>query len=216
MTGQGNLLDQAEKYAEGRKAIARFKLLQVEARYYAATKQYDKAIACNNENMSIISAASDSVSLLTVQMQQADLYIEAGRYKEAAELYKICVPHKDRLRNAELAEQLDELRTIFEVDKLKLKNQVITTRMYLSIIICTLLLAAVLLSVTYARRLHRKNRVLYDSFLLHQKAEASMEPGQDAVEELDKEGILYRQPCELMQKEDRLCADTQPNGFVRY
>jgi tetratricopeptide (TPR) repeat protein len=37
------LLKLAEKYAEGRKQIARFKLLQVEARYYAAVGQYDKA-----------------------------------------------------------------------------------------------------------------------------------------------------------------------------
>lgn len=45
------LLQLADKYAEGRKAVARFKLLQVKARYYAATKQYDRAIACNNENI---------------------------------------------------------------------------------------------------------------------------------------------------------------------
>ena len=31
----------------------------------------------------------------------------------------------------------------------------------------------------------------------------SKQPGQDAVEELDKEGVLYRQLCELMQKEER-------------
>ncbi|EGQ11403.1 hypothetical protein HMPREF9419_2402, partial [Prevotella nigrescens ATCC 33563] len=68
------LLQLADKYAEGRKAVARFKLLQVKARYYAAIKQYDRAIACNNENMDIMTAAGDSVSLLTVQMQQADLY----------------------------------------------------------------------------------------------------------------------------------------------
>ena len=67
-----------------------------------------------------------------------------------------------------------------------------------------------------ARRLHRKNRVLYDAFLLHQKAEASMQPGQDAVEELDKEGVLYRQLCELMQKEERLCADTHRHNPVLF
>ena len=43
-----------------------------------------------------------------------------------------------------------------------------------------------------------------------------MRPRVTAEEELDKEGVLYRQLCELMQKEERLCADAQPNGFVRY
>jgi tetratricopeptide (TPR) repeat protein len=69
------LLKQAEKYAEGRKQIARFKLLQVESRYYAATKQYDKAIACNSENMKIVAEAGDSVSLLTVEEQQGRLSV---------------------------------------------------------------------------------------------------------------------------------------------
>ena len=155
------LLQLADKYAEGRKAVARFKLLQVKARYYAATKQYDRAIACNNENMDIMTAAGDSVSLLTVQMQQADLYTQAGRYKEAAELYSLVIPHKDKLRNTELAKQLDELRTIFEVDKLTLRNEVITTRLYLSLIIVALLLATVVLYIIYTTRLRRKNRVLF-------------------------------------------------------
>lgn len=206
------LLQLADKYAEGRKAVAQFKLLQVKARYYVATKQYDRAIACNNENMNIMTAAGDSVSLLTVQMQQADLYTQAGRYKEAAELYSLVIPHKDKLRNTELAKQLDELRTIFEVDKLTLRNEVITTRLYLSLIIVVLLLATVVLYIIYTRRLRRKNRALYDSILLYRKAERDMETATRLVpeEELDREGKIYRQLCELMQKE-KVYKDTELN-----
>lgn len=206
------LLQLADKYAEGRKAVAQFKLLQVKARYYAATKQYDRAIACNNENMDIMTAAGDSVSLLTVQMQQADLYTQAGRYKEAAELYRLVIPHKDKLRNTELAKQLDELRTIFEVDKLTLRNEVITTRLYLSLIIGALLLATVILYIIYTRRLRRKNRALYDSILLYRKAESDMETAARLVpeEELDREGKIYRRLCELMQNE-KIYKDTELN-----
>ena len=209
------LLQLADKYAEGRKSVARFKLLQVEARYYAATKQYDRAIACNNENMAIITAAGDSVSLLTVQMQQADLYTEAGRYKEAAEMYRVVIPHKDKLRNTELANQLDELRTIFEVDKLTLQNEVITTRLYLSLIIVALLLVAVILYTIYARRLRRKNRALYDSILLYRKAESDMETAARLVpeEELDREGKIYRQLCDLMQNE-KIYKNTELNRDI--
>lgn len=209
------LLQLADKYAEGRKAVARFKFLQVKARYYAATKQYDRAIACNNENMGIMTAAGDSVSLLTVQMQQADLYTQAGRYKEAAELYRLVIPHKDKLRNTELAKQLDELRTIFEVDKLTLRNEVITTRLYLSLIIVALLLATVVLYIIYTRRLRRKNRALYDSILLYRKAESDMETAARLVpeEELDREGKIYRRLCELMQKE-KVYKDTELNRDI--
>ncbi|EFZ35973.1 transcriptional regulator, AraC family [Hoylesella oralis ATCC 33269] len=209
------LLQLAEKYAEGRKSVARFKLLQVKARYYAATKQYDRAIACNNENMGIMTAAGDSVSLLTVQMQQADLYTEAGRYKEAAEMYRVVIPHKDKLRNTELANQLDELRTIFEVDKLMLRNEVITTRLYLSLIIVALLLVAVILYIIYTRRLRRKNRALYDSILLYRKAESDMETAARLVpeEELDREGKIYRQLCDLMQNE-KIYKNTELNRDI--
>lgn len=209
------LLQLADKYAERRKAVARFKLLQVKARYYAAIKQYDRAIACNNENMGIMTAAGDSVSLLTVQMQQADLYMQAGRYKEAAELYSLVIPHKDKLRNTELAKQLDELRTIFEVDKLTLRNEVITTRLYLSLIIVALLLATIVLYIIYTRRLRRKNRALYDSILLYRKAESDMETAARLVpeEELDREGKIYRRLCELMQNE-KVYKDTELNRDI--
>ena len=70
-----------------------------------------------------------SVSLLTVQVQQVDFLLKVGRYKEAAELYNEILPHKDRLRTTELVNQLDELHTIFEVDKLTLRNEVIICRL---------------------------------------------------------------------------------------
>ncbi len=198
------LLKQAEIYAEGRKAVARFKLLQVQARYYAATRQYDEAIACNRKNMEIIAASGDSVSLLTVQTQQAEFLLKAGRYKEAAELYNEILPHKDRLRTTELANQLDELHTVFEVDKLTLRSKVITTRFYLSLVIGMLLLLALVLYIIYTRRLRRKNRALYDSILQYRRVQDEAEGSVRAIpeEQLDREGRLYRQLCKLMQTEE--------------
>ena len=198
------LLKQAEIYAEGRKAVAQFKLLQVQARYYAATRQYDEAIACNRKNMEIIAASGDSVSLLTVQTQQAEFLLKAGRYKEAAELYNEILPHKDRLRTTELANQLDELHTVFEVDKLTLRSKVITTRFYLSLVIGMLLLLALVLYIIYTRRLRRKNRALYDSILQYRRVQDEAEGSVRAIpeEQLDREGRLYRQLCKLMQTEE--------------
>ena len=198
------LLKQAEIYAEGRKAVAQFKLLQVQARYYAATRQYEEAIACNRKNMEIIAASGDSVSLLTVQTQQAEFLLKAGRYKEAAELYNEILPHKDRLRTTELANQLDELHTVFEVDKLTLRSKVITTRFYLSLVIGMLLLLALVLYIIYTRRLRRKNRALYDSILQYRRVQDEAEGSVRAIpeEQLDREGRLYRQLCKLMQTEE--------------
>jgi len=148
-------------------------------------KQYDKAIACNHKNIEIIAASGDSVSLLTVQTQQADFLLKAGRYKEAAELYNEILPHKDRLRTTELANQLDELHTIFEVDKLTLRNEIITTRFYLSLIIGLLLLLTLILYIIYMRRMHRKNRALYDSILQYRRVQDEVESSEKAIPEAE-------------------------------
>ncbi len=195
------LLAQAEQLAEGRKQIAQYKLLQVKSRYYAATKQYDKAIDCNRENMKILVAAGDSVSLLTVELQQADFFLLAGRYKEAAQLYHDLTPRRDQMRNTELANQLDELRTIFEVDKLTLENKIANNRFYFALVASVLLLVIVVLYVIYARRLRRKNRILYDRIVQSQKMQENLQvqSARTSVEVLDEEEILYRKLCRLMQ-----------------
>ena len=174
-TGQydraAELLYEAEVFGEGRNLVYRYKFLQVQARYYAATNQYQKAIASNNENMAILASVGDSVSLLTVELQQAELQFHAGKYKEAASLYKQIIPRKDKLRNRELSAQLDELRTIYEVDKLTLKNEIATNQLYFLLVSSSLLLILLILYILYTRRLRAKNRVLFDTIVQSQKKE---------------------------------------------
>lgn len=205
-----DLLADAQVYAHGRKQISRYKLLQVQARYYAATNQYAKAIECNEENMAILVFYGDSVSLLTVQLQQADFFLSQGSYKESALLYKQIIPRKDKLRNSELAAQLDELRTIYEVDKLTLKNKLTTNRLYFAIIYATLLLIVFILYIIYTRRMRRKNRVLYDTIVQRQKIQDNLYLCNEETlqEQASSEDILYRKLCKLM-KEQQLFKDPQ-------
>ena len=102
-------------------------------------------------------------------MQQAELLLATGQYKEAAKLYKSIIPRKDKLRNHELTTQLDEIRTIFEVDKLTLKNKITTNRLYFLLVSSLLLLIVVVLYIMYTRRLHRKNRILFETIVQSQK-----------------------------------------------
>lgn len=198
-----DLLAEAEALVDGRNMIWRYKFLQVQARYYAATKQYEKAIESNNENMAIIVSVGDSISLLTVELQQAHLLHDAGQHKEAAELYKQIIPRKDKLRNHELTMQLDELRTIFEVDKLTLKNQIATNRLYFLLVCSILLLTVVFLYIMYASRLRRKNRILFDTYVQSKKKEDKLSLVKEKVEQenLSNEEILYNKLNNLMQSE---------------
>ena len=168
------LLLEAEALVDGRNMIWRYKFLQVQARYYAAIKLYDKAIASNNENMDILLSVGDSVSLLTVELQQAHLLHTAGQHKEAAELYKQIIPRKDKLRNHELTAQLDELRTLYEVDKLTLKNQIATNRLYFLLVSSILLLIMVFSYIIYTRSLRRKNRILFDIYMQSKRKEEKL------------------------------------------
>lgn len=197
------LLSQAEVFAEGRKQIARYKLLQIKARYYAATKQYDKAILCNRENIEILESAANFVSMLTVELQQAELLLAAGQYQESAELYKRVILHKDELRNSELSTQLDELRTLYEVDKLTLKNKIATNRLYFLLAISALLLVFVILYILYTRRLRSKNRVLFDTVMQLKKIQNNLYVCKERVleEDLSNEEILFNSLNKLMVDE---------------
>lgn len=208
--GMGNydkaeeLLLLAEEYAEGRKVIVQCRLLHVRSRLYAARGEYSQALKTNQESYEIISGLEDPVSLLTLQTDQADLLMNMERYREASMLYKDIMVRKDELRNAQLATQLDELRTLFEVDKLKLQNKISTNRFYFSLIIGVLLLLAVLLYVRYTSRLRQKNRVLYDAIQRTQKTKEELDTSAKqfvADEQLDGKERLYRQLCALMDEE---------------
>lgn len=199
----GELLLEAEILGEGRNPVYRYKFLQIQARYFAATKQYDKAIASNNENMAILTSVGDSLSILTVQLQQAELFLASGQHKEAAELYKQIIPRKDKLRNHELSMQLDELRTLYEVDKLTLRNKIATNRLYFLLMGSILLLMVVILYIIYTRRLRHKNRVLFDTIVQSQRKEEKFSVIKEKVaqEELSGEEDLYNKLNILMQTE---------------
>lgn len=178
--------------------------MQVQARYYAATKQYSKAIESNIENMAILTSVGDSVSLLTVELQQADFLLAKGDFKESAQLYKKIIPRKDQLRNSELTVQLDELRTIYEVDRLTLKNRIANNRLYFAIIYGAFLLLALILYIMYARRLRRKNRVLFNTITKYQQVRDSLftpcaNPVQD---EVSTQEVLYSKLCNLMLEQE--------------
>lgn len=204
------LLAQAQEYAQGRNQVVRYKLLQVQARYYAATKQYGKAIESNMENMTILASVGDSVSLLTVELQQAELFLAKGDFEESALLYKKIIPRKDQLRNYELTTQLDELRTIYEVDKLTLKNRIANNRLYFVLMFGAVLLFALILYIVYARRLRHKNRVLFNTITKYQQAKDGLfKPSEKLVQEqVGSQEVIYQKLCNLML-EQQLFKDPQ-------
>lgn len=197
------LLAEATKLAEGRKAIAQFKLLDVRSRYYAAIGNYQKAIDCNNENIKLIISVGDSVTLLALQEQQAALLLKAGHPLEAAKLYQTVLAKKDALRSTQLTSQLDELRTIYGMDKLELENAIITEKHYFSLALCILLIIVCGIYARYSRRLKTKNEALYETIKQLEQSEIDADSAKSKIpdNELSREELLYRRLCKLMREE---------------
>lgn len=123
--------------------------------------------------------------------------------QSCARMYKQIIPRKDRLRNRELSVRLDELRTVYEVDKLMLKNKIATNRLYFLLVSSSLLLIVVVLYIMYTRWLLRKNRILFDNLVKSKKKEERLSVIKKEVdqEKLSSEEILYNKTEKLMQSE---------------
>lgn len=185
----------AEELAQGRSLISQFKLLHIQSRLYEHIGQYEKAIAYAEKNHDMLINFGDSVSALTVLENKARILRKAGRGMEAASVYEYVMDTKDSLRNLHMAAQLDELRTMYEVDQLLLEKELSKSRataLWIIIVSLVLLLVGYIL---YNARLKRKNRILYEKIRTAQQVESQ---AQKIIEQADqtapsKEQQLFRE-----------------------
>jgi len=192
----------AEELAQGRSLAAQFKLLHIQTRLYEQLGQYDKAIAYAEENYEKMIGFDDNVSALTVLENKARILRKAGRGMEAALTYENIMAAKDSLRNLDMAAQLDELRTIYEVDQLLLEKEVSKSR---TIILVIIIVSLVLLLVGYSIhnfRLKKKNRTLYENIKRAQQAETRADKVLETAPEdtLSKEQMLFRKLNSLLRE----------------
>jgi len=184
-TGLGNYrkagqhLMKAQEYARGRSESAQYKLRLTECRYYGAIGDYDRAIEAGEKNARMLRELGDSVSLTTMETQLADVYFKAKRYQDAARIYRELLPVSEKLREEELSRRLDELRTLYEVDTLRLESDANRTRLAAVIVIGILLLLTLIISIIYLVRLRKKNRVFYDIIQRHETIEKIMTTAED-------------------------------------
>ena len=194
---------EAGKLTEGNASIARLILLRDYSRYYELKKEYDKALACNEERIQINLTNDNHRGLLDTREQRAALLMSAGRYAEAAHIYQAIIPVRDSLMSARTAEQLNELNTLYKVDELTLQKKLTTNRFYFALVCSVLLFVVVIVYIIYARRLRRKNRILYDTITQTEKAQARLWESmvEKPEEQLESDERLFRQLCKLMSEE---------------
>ena len=135
---------------------------------YEGRKQYDKALAMLDKIIILKGDKHDAQTKVKIAIKKSDILFKMGRFKEAYELYPNIYATSDSIRKNEFNAQLDELRTLYEVDKLEKENQIITiekrrNRNYFlfASLGCVLLTVTLGIWIFYSRKIVRKNRGLY-------------------------------------------------------
>lgn len=173
---------------------------------YTLEKRYPEALAISDSLLDLVKQMNEPGGINNILRRQQRIYLGMGN---AEELYRVVTEleaHNDSIQTLEYNAKLDELRTIYEVDKIKLEKE--KQRIYTLAAMggCALLLAILILSVVYARRLRQKNLALYRQIQATRAAEvaeaASHCPQVSTVNEpLSREAELFRAITELMQKD---------------
>lgn len=196
------MLHEAELLTPDYQSVARLVLLKDYARYYQLKKEYKKALEYNDIRISLNSTGENLRGLLDAKEQRADILMSAGKYSQAAPIYKEIIPIRDSLVNISSAEQLNELNTLYKVDELKFEKKLTTNRLYFSLACITLLLAILIIYILYTQRLRKKNRKLYDSIIERHKAQDILRiSSQTSKQELSEDEMLFRQLCSIMAEQ---------------
>lgn len=92
------------------------------AEYYQSTKDYDKALTYLDDAIQLIAPISPEDAQI-YGIQKADLLVNMGRPEEALPLYKQITKTKDSLYTAFSASQIEQIQSIYNMDKLVLQKE---------------------------------------------------------------------------------------------
>ena len=137
-------------------------LLYYQAELARRDGHYDEALRLNAERLKLSNYIVDKPTMIPIHLQRADILYSAGRYKEAADMYKQVYHLDDSINTMQTREQLNEMNTFFQVDELKVQNAEQQDRYTKIIGVMVILALLVFLVHRYiaARKLKQKNEEL--------------------------------------------------------
>lgn len=169
---------------------------------YFKLKDYDRSFAYM-DSMYVRDSKVDAKASLHSLKIMADRAYSINRMDLAADSYRKLYEGADSLRTAENNERLNELRTVYEVDKLEAEKARQRTVIAFTGVGCLLLAAIVVIYIVYSRRLRRKNLSLYRRIQELTRSEKEARRALDMVPEveLSREMKLFRQLERMMAGE---------------
>lgn len=116
-------LQKADKYFTPATFLPyRLSRLAAYAEYYQLTKDYEKSLTYLDDAIQLIAPVSPE-DVQIYGLQKADLLVKMGRPDEALPLYKQITKSKDSLYTAFSASQIEQIQTIYNMDKLILQKE---------------------------------------------------------------------------------------------
>jgi AraC-like DNA-binding protein len=207
-----NYLREAEKMAEymGNPGVADYLLKTGWLMFYQEKGDYANALRLVDEIYPFLEGNETALALLL--KEKATIADRAGNYGLASGTWRNLYLRSDSIQKIEMAAQLDELRTVYEVDKITLEKERNRSYMLLALAGCLLLVIALGGWILYSRRLSIKNRglvrqILEQDRLLAEKEQQAEElrqyrtllKQQNATNEADTGDDLWERFKRLMQ-----------------
>lgn len=199
-----------------------FMVDQMYAQYYEMKGDYEMALEHNQNIYRFYESNGWAIKMGEILFEDGRLYYLSGRYKEAAEAYAESIRITSEFEKEDIYKNINELRTVYELDKQELlteqeRERVRSARIIITALAVILLLIIILSVMTLrnARRLHAKNRLLFRQLeekdrLLQSEIAQPLETDKEKTssEETQAGALLFARLDQLMQEKQLY---TQPD-----
>ena len=191
---------------------------QVARNYYRGAGNYAKALEYNKRYLDFLQGNNMTSDWGEALKLHADIYFKMKKYDDAATYYARAIEVNDSIDKITYSRQINELRTMYELDKLELENEKTALKLRNShlatgmlLLLALFLVVFVLVVLNNQKKLKEKNRSLFrqiseqqkwvDSYKFHRKGQSGSEDADKPVEGAGRNAELIEALNLLMEKE---------------
>lgn len=198
----GHYIRKAESMGLSSDLVSGYALRQAQARYYLLVGKY-AALSAATDLYTQATTYADSTAIVEALGCKASALYGLHRYKEAYDALQQHFSINEIFTTRNLTRQLDELNSLYHVDKYKWESATKSRQMLFLAVVVGLLAAVVAILIYYHIQLRRKNRALYKQICQEQDAQAShIAAHPSSSEPPSQKDELFDQVLRLLQMQD--------------
>lgn len=200
----GEYLNKAEYELQFCSPAARHEFQFYKLRHLRTKGQYDEALTMIHDERELMEEKGnlDIASIIYLLENEIQILHEKGEYREAFDKMTRYTHINDSVRSVELAEQVNELRVQFEVEKHIAEKERNRNYLFFALGICALLIVALAIWIAYSRKVNLKNRGLVRQ--IQEQDRLAEELDNERAEKLKLRKLLQENNEPEEEKEDEL------------